>query len=308
MLLIAAVIVVAASTAAGRYGPSVFGRLSPPTATWCTSALAVMAAACSVFVVGVVVATALGAIPFVARAGAWSAASLRGSAAVPLALGAVLALLLGRAAAAFAFALVGQARRSTEGRRLARLLGGDPGEVVVLESAQPMAYALTAAGGRIVVSRGLLDSLPEEEQRCVLAHERAHLVHRHLWHRTATELAAHVHPALRPLTAAVRRSTERWADEDTARELGRASTARAIARTAILTAGAPGAPGMAAAVDDVAGRISELLDPSPRTRLAPLVLAGVLSVSLVIGTATSKVLAETYFERAMAVAATSPVT
>ncbi len=305
MLLIAAVVVLVASTAAGRCGPPAFARLSPPAATWCASVLAVLAAACSAFVVGVLVATALGAIPVVARAGAWSAASLRGSAAVPLELGAVLALVLVGAATAFAVGMFRHVRRSAESRRLARLLGGVPGEVVVLESAQPTAYALAAAGGRIVVSRGLLDGLSVEEQRCVLAHERAHLVHRHRWHRTATELSAHAHPALRPLVASVRRSTERWADEDTARELGRASTARAIARAAILTARAPVAPGLAAAVDDVAGRIDELLDPRPQGRLAPLVLAGMLAASLVIGTATTKVLAEASFERAMAAVATS---
>lgn len=50
----------------------------------------------------------------------------------------------------------------------------------------------------------------------LLAHERSHLIHHHHLHHTAARLAVSVNPMMSRLPAAVKRATERWADEDAA--------------------------------------------------------------------------------------------
>ncbi|MFC4063310.1 M56 family metallopeptidase [Actinoplanes subglobosus] len=56
-------------------------------------------------------------------------------------------------------------------------LGG--AEVRVLDGALPLAYCVPGRDPRVVLSGGVLESLDREQVDAVLAHERAHLRHRH---------------------------------------------------------------------------------------------------------------------------------
>jgi beta-lactamase regulating signal transducer with metallopeptidase domain len=83
----------------------------------------------------------------------------------------------------------------------------------------------------------MLGALSAEERRVLLAHERAHLAHRHGRLCTVVTLADAVNPFLAPVRRTVVFLVERWADERAAAVVGdRACTARALARAA-LTAG-----------------------------------------------------------------------
>ena len=118
----------------------------------------------------------------------------------------------------------GSARRAT--------VGSD--EVTVLPDDEPYAYALPGVPDRVVVSTGMLDKLAEREQLAMVAHERAHLAHRHHRYLLTVALVSRAHPLLRPLCAVVSYHLERWADEEAAREVGdRRATARAVAKAAL---------------------------------------------------------------------------
>ena len=70
--------------------------------------------------------------------------------------------------------------------------------------------------GRIVVTTAMFAALTAAERDVLLAHEAAHLNHRHhLWIQFV-ELAAVANPLLRRLPPVVRHAAERWADEDAA--------------------------------------------------------------------------------------------
>jgi hypothetical protein len=109
----------------------------------------------------------------------------------------------------------------------------------------PIAVAYCVPGvrhARVVVSRGLLNTLDAAELDAVLAHEAAHVAGRHdlviqpfvAWERTF--------PFLRPAreaTAAVSLLVEMLADDAAARETSRRSLARALARLGVARAPAP---------------------------------------------------------------------
>jgi Zn-dependent protease with chaperone function len=98
----------------------------------------------------------------------------------------------------------------------------------------PGAYALPGFTGRIVVSTAMLHALPADERAVLLAHEAAHLTHRHHAYLLTAELAAAANPLVRPSLGAVRRAVERWADEAAAAEVGdRDLAARALARAGL---------------------------------------------------------------------------
>jgi Zn-dependent protease with chaperone function len=113
--------------------------------------------------------------------------------------------------------------------------------VSIVDTDTHLAYAHPGDGGRVIISRGLLRVLSREQRLVVVAHERAHLAHRHHRYLLAVDLVSAALPPLRPLARAVRLHTERWADEDTARTLGgdRRLVAATIAHVAL--AGHPAA-------------------------------------------------------------------
>jgi beta-lactamase regulating signal transducer with metallopeptidase domain len=132
------------------------------------------------------------------------------------------------------------------------------GDLFVIEAESPTAFAVPGRHPHVVVSTGMLDLLDADEQRAMLAHERAHLRHHHHRLIIATEVAASLFPPLWLPARRVRYATERWADEDAALEVGDATiVARAIARAALARSDSIG-PELALYGSDVAARIEAL--------------------------------------------------
>jgi Zn-dependent protease with chaperone function len=117
----------------------------------------------------------------------------------------------------------------------------------VLAAPQPVAYALGGRAGGVVVSRGLLAVLGDDEREAVLAHELAHL---RLGHHRVLLLAQVVRaalgaavPAAVQAAASLARELEVIADEAAALAVGdRRVVARALAKAALATAGSAPAP------------------------------------------------------------------
>ncbi|MEU4084590.1 M48 family metalloprotease [Streptomyces aureus] len=123
-------------------------------------------------------------------------------------------------------------------RVLHRLCEGHPpdSELVVAASPSPQAFAIPGRPGRILVTAAMLGALEPAERRVLLAHERAHLTHRHAVLSTAVALAAAANPLLTPVRDTVAFLLERWADEEAASAVGdRNTTARALARAALVS-------------------------------------------------------------------------
>jgi Zn-dependent protease with chaperone function len=111
----------------------------------------------------------------------------------------------------------------------------------VVASTRPFAYTLGGRAGSVVVSRGLLALLDDDERDAVLAHERAHLRlhhHRLLYFAqvVSTALGAAI-PAAVEGAASLARELEVIADQAAASEVGeRRIVARALAKAALATA------------------------------------------------------------------------
>jgi hypothetical protein len=143
------------------------------------------------------------------------------------------------AAALLAWAMFRLARDMHRRRdAVRRLRGAGPaaGGVVVADWAEPLAVALPGHPGEVLVTTGMLRMLGAAERRAVLAHERAHLAHRHHAAALLVGAAAAVNPLLRPVRDTVGYLVERWADEEAAASVGdRELVARAVARAALAT-------------------------------------------------------------------------
>ncbi|HEY4023457.1 MAG TPA: M56 family metallopeptidase [Pseudonocardiaceae bacterium] len=281
--ILAIVAFAVAAPLAGRH-------LSPALATRLLVPASVATAACTLFVLGALAATWVGQLPAIAAFGPWSTTRLDAADPVPDPI-AVLSLVL--LTVAMVWALIWGARRI---RALIAVYRdyrdlGPVGEVVVLDSASVDAFATPAPAGQIIVTAALWDALAPDERRVVLAHERSHLEHRHTWWTLAAELASAINPLLRPTTATIRRTVERWADEDAAvRVADRKLVARTIARTALLQHDrSPGGPHLAQAATggDVPQRVRALLEPPPRHR--PLLLVALCAVVAVTAATTLSV-------------------
>ena len=254
-------------------------RLRPAAATRWLTASALVAALTSGFSLAVLGFTLLARWPLLARLGHWSTASLERHELAPgIAAGAagvtVVALL------ACALRAVWSAARGLIDSELAcRALTADEHGLVVVHDQAPTAYAVHGLRGRIVVSTGMLAALPADERRVLLAHEAAHLRHRHHVYRSLADIAAAAHPLLRPVAASVRFTTERWADEDAAAAVGdRTLVARAIARASLAARSIPPAAALALTGSDVTRRVRALLRPAAGRRTG---LQVALSLALV---------------------------
>ena len=155
-------------------------------------------------------------------------------------------------------------------RALAKALPAPASNLVVVDAFTPVAYALAGDGGRIVVSTGMLRALAADERRVLLAHEAAHLRHRHHLLVAVADIAAAANPLMRPAARGVRRTVERWADEVAAAEVGdRRVAARSVARAALarsqFRAAGSSVSGSAVALGlddgDVPARVQALLAP-----------------------------------------------
>lgn len=258
--------VVASLTAAG-----VHRRLRPSLAA---PLLALVSVATALAVVWSLALLAVGFVAHLAWAAelpSWCRALSVAHDAVPPAAGVISLVTL----TAMAAGLV----RAIRGTRPRNAIRADT-ELVVLPTAEPTAYALPGRPGHIVVSAGMLRALDPDERQVLLAHERAHLRHRHHRYLRVVDFASAVVPALRPLASRVRFATERWADEDAAAEVGdRGLVARAVTRAALVTAAYP-SPALAFGGLGIPARVEALLD-EPSNRIgASIALAAVAAAAL----------------------------
>lgn len=276
---------VVASVLFGSLGPRLGRRLPPRAATWLLSVGSVIVAAATMAVLALVVFTVAGEVPDVAGIGHWSARRL--ASGEPFDQGAAVVALAVLAAQIVALGWVGWRR----GRALLAAWAtcrAIPAPLVVLPDTEPTAFAVPGWPGRIVASRGLLESLEPIERRALLAHEQAHLDGRHDLHLTAVALAAAVNPLLGTIPKALRLATERWADEAAAQATGnRATVAATIEHAASRIRRVPvaGLLTLAAAASDVELRVAALLEGPPRRRLASeatLALLAVLAIAAAV--------------------------
>jgi hypothetical protein len=285
--------------------PARLGRaLRPPLAVRLLPLAGVAVAMGTGFSLTVLALFLLARAAALASVGHWSAAALPSPADLPWPLGVpvagVVVLLL--AAAAVHTTRAGHRLWLADGlcRRLAPTL--DDQRTVVIDDDEPDAYAVGAIHGRIVISTAMIAALGDSERRVLLAHEAAHLAHRHhLWIQLA-EIAAAANPLLRQLPAAVRLAAERWADEDAAAAVGdRRVAAFAIARAALARAGArqrrltrPDLPVLAASGSDVPRRVQALLHPPSLrwsgvlTAILVAMIAGVLTATTITAHTTEQ--------------------
>ena len=272
----------------GLCAPVLARRLPPRQATWLLSAGAVLAALCGLAVLGLVGSVLLGEQPSIAREGHWSGAALRARAPVDAVIGAAGLAAAAAALAAGLHVALRRGRALLATHRLCRDLPAAADGLVVVADPAAGAYALPGRPGRIVVAQPLLAALSAPERRALLAHERAHLRHRHHWHLAAVALAAAVNPLLLPARRAAGHAAERWADEEAALATGdRRVVATALARAALLTGGRP--PALSAAAHAVPLRVAALLAAPPRPRPG---LAGAVVLLLVVGACAAAVATE----------------
>ena len=275
--------IVLASLLFGLAAPAVARQAPARTATWLLSTGSLLVAASALVVPSLLVLMAVGQMPVLAGLGRWSAGSLAhafpGLTLVAVAPG---LMLLGQAATLSVWA-------GTGGRRLIgawRASRAFDTSLVVIPDTRFVAFALPGWPGRVVASRGLLQSLDGAQRRAVLAHEQAHLDQRHDLHRAAGAVAAAVNPLLGRVPSALRLATERWADETAAAAVGdRARVAETIGRVAIGCSGGhvPPAPAMGAADADVARRVTSLLaGPPSQGRPWQALLLGLAAVAVAV--------------------------
>jgi Zn-dependent protease with chaperone function len=285
MSTVAIVMPLACGVGLGLAGAAISRRLPPSHATWLISGGAVIVSISTAVVLALVASVLVGQLPELANLGHWSPSALHrhamtepGVAAVALV--ALLAGLIeaGRVAAREVGALRG-ARRSCRSRSA----GADG--VIVVGDAAAGAVAVPGRPGRVLIARSLVDALSEAERRIVVEHERAHLRHRHHWHRAVVALAAAANPLLAPLRGAIVHATERWADEAAAPTGDRAEVARTVARVALLGPRAPRPAGPRFADRSVTRRVSALLVAAPEPR--PLITAAITSAVVLAASAAA---------------------
>ena len=215
-------------------GPQVGRRVAPALAVRVLTVSAVFTAAATVWSLVLLAVTLVGHAPPVVADARDDGRPLPHPVPEAIAVAATLALAL----IALRVHRAVRAERGTR-RALRTLCAGHPPdtELVVAASPVPQAFAIPGSGGapgRILVTSAMLSALEPAERRVLLAHERAHLTHRHALLSTAVALTAAADPLLVPVRTTVTFLVERWADEQAADVVGdRRTTARALARAAL---------------------------------------------------------------------------
>jgi Zn-dependent protease with chaperone function len=261
-LAAAAVLSLALGTAPGRLA----ALMRPATAVRVLVLAALTAALTTGFALSVLALVALARAGEVAEIGHWSPAALPAPGPLPWVAGVPVALAVGLLLAGAAVHTVRVGHQMWLAETWCRSLGPDDGTPVVIDDAEPQAFAVAGLRGRIVVSTAMVAALTAEQRAALVAHERSHLRHRHhVWIQLA-EVSAVANPLLRKVPGAVRSAAERWADEDAAAAVGsRRVTAQAIGHAALARAGRSPSPALAATGGDVPQRVRALLDV-PRHR------------------------------------------
>ncbi|MBB4927755.1 M56 family metallopeptidase [Kitasatospora kifunensis] len=294
------------SSALAVAAPRLTRSMVPASAARVLAAAGVVAVTSWLGALVLLVFTGLGQIRAVADAELWSVWYLHSQEPFGL----LLATLCGLALLAGAVRAAQVARRRggvlLQAWRRCRALPRSGGDLTVVEDPVPEAFALPGLlrlPGRVVVSTGMLNAVEGVELAALLAHERAHLRHRHHVFLLALQLCAAACPLLGPLAREGGYAVERWADEEGAREVGdRTVMARALGRAALARKsggrggsrpdGPPGAgppaagpprghpePLLPATGGPVPRRIRALLAPPTATRLTPLLAAALLVAS-----------------------------
>lgn len=213
--------------------PQVGRRVSPAPAALVLTVAAALTAAASTWALFLLAATLIDRAPSVAAEAGEDGRSLPEP--VPETIAVVAVAVLG----VIAFRLFHAVRAHYATRRvLLRLCEGHPpdSELIVAASSTPRAFAIPGRPGRILVTAAMLGALEPAERRVLLAHERAHIVHRHSTPATVVALAAAANPLLVPVRTTVTFLLERWADEVAAGAVGdRRTTALALARAALVS-------------------------------------------------------------------------
>jgi hypothetical protein len=273
-------------------GPRLAHRMPPKTGTRLLLTAALGCAVTMLLTLGLLAWTLIARLPLVAAVGAWSGDHLHHHDPVPTPAAKAACVTLAALACALAFATARRLRTLHHVRREARRLGD--GHLVVIDEPQIEAFAVPTRdeqGGRIVVSTGMLRTLTDDERRVLLAHETAHLNHRHHRHRTLATLIAAANPILVTLPAAVHHLTERWADEDAAAATDdRHLAARALARAALAAheekrRPSPGSAVLCFGKAGVGNRVRALLAGAPRRRPAIAALLLALLTAALLSTA-----------------------
>jgi Zn-dependent protease with chaperone function len=245
----------------------VLDRLNPVFALWTLTLAAIVLAGASVSALGALVLTGLLKLPLFAALGelVHPLPTPPDTLVLPTAAAATGLLTVS------AWTLLRSALRQMRAFRTARRQAegsATAGDLCVLDSPHPDAYALPGRPHRIVVTTGMLRSLAPAEREALFAHERAHNAGGHYRFLLAAELAAHCHPGLRRVRDAVRLAAERAADEAAATATGdRHLTARAIARAALAShASSSTRPDFASAATTgpVPQRVAALISPPAR--------------------------------------------
>jgi hypothetical protein len=265
-------------------GRSIARRLPPAFATYLiTGAALTISLTCGLtLVAAAVLATAQ--LPMAGDLGHWSTGVVRHGGSMPAYPGfaAAVVVMVLLAMAVRRLALTARAERVAQ--RLVRDLPESHAELIIIPDQAPTAYAVGMIKGRIVVSTGMLAGLSVDQRRVLLAHEAAHLRHRHQWFVHLTALAVAANPLLRPLGPAVQTSTERWADESAAGEVGdRRLVATSLVRAAELRSPDRLPRGLGVAEGEIVLRVRALLAPqtAARWRLGLSVVAAAASCWLV---------------------------
>jgi Zn-dependent protease with chaperone function len=245
-------------------GASALRRTLPPKlAATMLTALAVTTALATGLVLCVAAGLAYTQLSSVARGGGWSAAAIAGWQRIPTLVGVAAGLLAAGLGSAAAVHLLRVVRHLRQTSRACRFLGPEVAGLVVVDDERSGAFAVPGRRGRTVVTRGLLRQLDGPERRALLAHEAAHLRHRHVLHVQLTELASVANPLLRSVAHAVRLAVESWADEEAAGVVGdREIVSRTLAKAAFAKAGVATPAGALGAsnASDLAVRVDTLLD------------------------------------------------
>ncbi|MEU2421043.1 M56 family metallopeptidase [Streptomyces sp. NPDC007851] len=275
-MLVSVYIPLLVTAALAVLAPPVARRLPPRPAAWALACAALVTAAGWAGSLALLAFTGVAQIPQIAAEGRWSVTVLRAEDPVYLAVAAVSTLALAAGVVGLGVAAVRQGRHLLRARRDCAELPGRT-ELAVLDDDVPLAFALPGAPGRIVVSRGMLRCLDDDQREALLAHERAHLRGRHHVFQSVWRLTAALNPLLRPVAVAGGFALERWADEEAAERVGdRRVVAHAVGRAALAAAGASRPVALAVTGGAVPQRVRALMAPPPARRRLPLLACGLL--------------------------------
>jgi len=322
-----------ASTLLALLSPPLTRRLPPRHATWALLCAGVLAVAGWAATLALLAFTGFGQIPLVAFLGSWSTRVLHAGDPLPPSVAVACALVLAAMLVALGVASWRRGSELVRAYQECHQLPGD-GELAVVDDDRVEAFALPGlpalpewsglaglpgAGGRIVVSTGMLGGLRAAEREALLAHERSHLRHHHHFFLLVFQIASATCPLLRPLAREGAYTVERWADEDAAEAVGdRSVVARAVARAALARSAAGGGPTgtrdgarggppptalLAATGGPVPRRVQALLSPRPRLRRAPLVALVLLLALSGVSLGLAEQTTERLFEHARSVRA-----